>query len=239
MLVALCIGMSSIASKVKLDETPSKQTAFQAALVARVRQESRRLSESAKPRLLEALASPNLRSKLRKCCPGIADEPATSLLTLLVDSFRSAELTHNFNANATGTWEGDIDIEHAIATPFLPNLWTAEYLKLAAPTDQPEEDKAEVGIMGFRPFSDGKPVGRGSKPVNLSEAIERPLYTTSNLLHIDIGSTIFGDVSMILTPSYAQPMALLEPVDTGNWEVCSARARYPSVREPACAYLCY
>lgn len=71
--------------------------------------------------------------------------------------------------------------------------------------------------MGFCLFSGGLFVGN-VMPLILVEVVERLLYTTVNVLHLDTGNPGFGDVSMILRPGYAQPFALLEPVDTGNWE---------------------
>ena len=80
--------------------------------------------------------------------------------------------------------------------------------------------------MGFRRFSGGAPVGSSSAcPGSFAEAAERPLYVAHNLLHLDVGNPSFGDVALVLTPSYARPMSLIEPVDTGNWEsACNATA---------------
>jgi hypothetical protein len=43
-------------------------------------------------------------------------------------------------------------------------------------------------------------------------------YTTTNFLHLNVGNNMFGDVSIILRPQSVHPLALLEPVDSGNWE---------------------
>lgn len=43
-------------------------------------------------------------------------------------------------------------------------------------------------------------------------------YTTIDLLHLAEGNDAFGDISLVFRPSYAQPLALLAPMDTGNWE---------------------
>ena len=38
------------------------------------------------------------------------------------------------------------------------------------------------------------------------------MYTTLNLLHLDGGNPLFGDVSMVVSPSYGHSMALIEPL---------------------------
>jgi hypothetical protein len=60
------------------------------------------------------------------------------------------------------------------------------------------------------------PVGsKSNHPTTFEESTERPLYTTNNLLHLDTGNPTFGDVSLVMRPSYAQAMALISPLDTG------------------------
>ena len=160
---------------------PPRQTPFQQQLVAAVDEKAAVASKAATPQLLQLLDGQAFRSHLSDCCPSVAKLTATDLLDRLVAEVRSAELTHNFNANSSGTWEGDLDIEGAIATPFYPNLWTIMYTNLSKFKSQIPEDLAEVNLMGFRPFSSGLPVGSASNhPATLDEATERPAYTTCN-----------------------------------------------------------
>ena len=42
---------------------------------------------------------------------------------ILTTSAPSSTVTHNFNANSSGTWEGDVDIDAAGSLPYYPNLW--------------------------------------------------------------------------------------------------------------------
>eukprot|EP00038_Savillea_parva_P024773 m.45006 g.45006 ORF g.45006 m.45006 type:complete len:527 (+) comp6600_c0_seq1:125-1705(+) len=195
---------------------PPYQTAFQRDLVMRVNATAGQLAKVAVTQLLDMLDAPAFRTHLKSCCPTIAISPASELLDLLVEGVRCAELTHNFNANSTGTWEGDVNMTTAQQLSWLPNLWEVMYLKLAPPTEQRQEDLAEVNIMGFRPFSHGA-VGHGV-PQSLDEASSRPTYTTVDMLRVNVGNNAFGDVSLILRPQFAHPLGLLEPVDTGNWE---------------------
>ena len=134
-----------------LSRTPVRQTPYQAALVSQVNTTAAVAAAAARPLMLQALDAPSFRSALAGCCAGIARESAPSLLARLEDELRTAELTHNFNANSSGTWEGDVNITTAHALNYLPNLWTLEYLGLAA-AQQRVEDLSEVNIMGFRPF---------------------------------------------------------------------------------------
>jgi hypothetical protein len=143
------------------------------------------------------------------------------LLSRLREELLAAELTHNFHANSTGTWEGDVNISTASSFAFLPNLWTLKFLGLSS-SEQRVEDISEVDLMGFHAFSGGQTVGNATPP-SFAEAAERPTYTTANIRHDPMGDATFGDISMIFTPSYAQPLALLEPVDTGSFqEACNS-----------------
>ena len=183
---------------------------------------------AATPTLLKLLDAAEFRGTLSSCCPSIAHEPAARLLNRLKQALDTAELTHNFNANSSGTWEGDINITSAAAMDWLPNLWEIMYLGLTPRTDQREEDWAEVYIMGFKRFSGATPPGKAFPP-SRAEAAERPIYTTANMFRLNIGNPTFGDVSLILRPSVARPLALLSPLDTGNWEDhCNASTPRPA-----------
>ena len=193
---------------------PPQQTPFQRALVARANAAAAPASAAATPALIALLDAAPFRASLRRCCgEALAAEPAASLLVRLRREALAAELTHNFNANSSGTWEGDVNVTVASELPYLPNLWTLMYQNLTARVSQREEDLAEVGIMGFKPFSTPDPVG-SAQPPSFAEAAERPLYVAHNMLGLSVGNPTFGDVSIVLKPSFAQPMALVEPVRT-------------------------
>eukprot|EP01051_Picozoa_sp_SAG22_P017588 SAG22_NODE_2752_length_2249_cov_2.061860_2_plen_354_part_00 len=83
----------------------------------------------------------------------------------------------------------------------------------------PETDTslAEIGMMGFAPFTGADEAGN-PVPKTFREAALRPLYTTANLLHLPTGDPWFGDVTVVLRNSEVQHMALLEPSDTGQYQ---------------------
>jgi hypothetical protein len=166
---------------------PPMQSQFQKDLVARVNTQAEAASAAARPGLLALLGEADFQQTLRKCCPQIAHESPEQLMNRLRAEVMAAELTHNFNANRTGSWEGDIDLDQLEQAEYFYNLWTLQYLNLVPVTRQVEEDVAEVYLMGFRPFSNASAVGN-STPATYVDATDRPLYTTSNLLHIDTGA---------------------------------------------------
>ena len=100
-----------------------------------------------------------------------------------------------------------------------------QWLGIVPSADQSIEDVAEVNVMGFRPFTGGS--SSHPVPATRSEAAERPTYTTVSMLRLATGNPTFGDVSVVFRPTYAQPLALLEPVDTGNWEEVCNRSSPP------------
>jgi hypothetical protein len=154
-LTTLVLFAACCTSAVAVSAIPAKQTAFQQQLVATVDKQAAIASKAATPALLQLLSAPSFRSHLGDCCSSVANLTSEQLLDRLVAEVRSAELTHNFNANSSGTWEGDMDIEAVIKTPYFPNLWTIMYLNLSAFKSQKEEDLAEVNLMGFPPFKTG------------------------------------------------------------------------------------
>lgn len=203
---------------------PPKQYPAQRTLVAAVSASAARASAAAEPAFLALLDEPGFRASLRACCREIADDPARSLLQRLQRELRSAELTHGFNANAShpwhgSGWEGDVDIVGAAQLSYFPNLWINFLEKITPGWRVPEADTslAEIGMMGFAPFTGADAAGN-PEPKSFEEAALRPFYTTANLLHLPTGDPWFGDVTVVLRNSEAQPMALLEPSDTGQFQ---------------------
>jgi hypothetical protein len=75
----------------------------------------------------------------------------------------------------------------------------------------------------------------GHRGVLMSETIPPTLV---HRFRLATGNPTFGDVSVVLRPNYAQPLALLEPLDTGNWEeVCNRSS--PPVPPFGCATFPY
>jgi hypothetical protein len=96
--------VSSLCDLTAVAVIPPKQTTFQQQLVAEVNKQAAGASNDATPALLQLLSAPAFTSHLNKCCSSVASLSAEHLLDRLVAEVRSAELTHNFNANSSGSW---------------------------------------------------------------------------------------------------------------------------------------
>ena len=81
---------------------------------------------------------------------------------------------------------------------------------------------SEVGLFGFARFK-GPQIGPAWQclgwPRDFADAAERPKYTSLNTRKGDVGVPAFGDVSLVLSPSYAHAHSFLTPIDTGDWEI--------------------
>lgn len=134
---------------------------------------------------------------------------------------------------------GDIDIETISTVPWFYNAWSMQYRQLTAKTPWNDGfmELAEVGLMGFPPFTncsrDGtnkvSAVGSGSHsggggrggscfPTTAEAADERPVYTALNLDKNDMGFNILGTLSAVFRTSHVANMTLVSAVDTGWWE---------------------
>ena len=102
-LLALAAALLALVSaRVSPPYTPPRTTPFQQSLHQRVDAAAAVASAAARGPLLELLAAPRFRAALSSCCPSIATETPAELLARFEAEFMLAELTHNFNTNATG-----------------------------------------------------------------------------------------------------------------------------------------
>eukprot|EP01102_Stenamoeba_stenopodia_P020288 TRINITY_DN784_c0_g1_i6.p1 TRINITY_DN784_c0_g1~~TRINITY_DN784_c0_g1_i6.p1 ORF type:complete len:328 (+),score=43.10 TRINITY_DN784_c0_g1_i6:411-1394(+) len=99
---------------------------------------------------------------------------------------------------------------------FLPNYWTGlkEGLLRYSLEYVNQLNEAETTLMGFPPFKD-------RYLPSLEEAFDRPIYTCVNAFNIAGGCLPFGEISLVMKPSYVQNMTIISAVDTGYYlQVC-------------------
>ena len=89
---------------------PPRATPFQVALHAKVAAAAAPASAAALSALEHRLEEPAFKDSIKACCPQLVSKTGAELAAMLQAELEVAELTHNFNANSTGTWEGDINI---------------------------------------------------------------------------------------------------------------------------------
>jgi len=187
-----------------------------------LREAAQKASAAATPKLLEILGSEAMRSKLRQCCSksGIADWPAQRLLAHLRENVYAAELVHNFD----GSGHSGVTLEVALhnATEYFPSSWqllnlgylgdrlNPKYGHPAAPADAAEE-----GIFRLPPFR-----GEHDLPASYGEASSRLQYVALNMLRVDVGNPVFGNVAAVFSPSLWRDAVAAAAVDSGMYTFC-------------------
>jgi hypothetical protein len=79
----------------------------------------------------------------------------------------------------------------------------------------------EVNLLGFPAFT----AENGTQPASLTEAAQRPVYTTVSMLNDGLGNPTFGGVSAIFSNRYVANMSVIAPADTGNFEAACNRSK--------------
>ena len=194
---------------------PPRQSPSQAALFDRVSRDAKSDSASATATILAYLDTAPFRAALAECCGSVAALPATTLLARFRAEVDTMELVHNFDPR--GGEFGELNLTQWLRMDYDYNLWTMAYLGNHTPSFLSNCDKAETGLMGFRPFSNVRR-GSGDLPHTLAEAWERPIYTALNLWHASTGNQKFGPISIVFNRTVADELTLLLPVDSGLWE---------------------
>lgn len=69
-------------------------------------------------------------------------------------------------------------------------------------------DRVETTFYGFKPFQHPYP--------NEADANARSQYFLLNSLRLDEGSPLYGDLSLVLLPSFAHRASVISPFDTGS-----------------------
>ena len=155
---------------------------------------------------------------IRSVCPSLENASAEDILRRYHAEMRIAELTHNFAWNQTGPAAEfqDVSIHSLYNASYVYNLWELITLGFQPAGLRQAEDAAEVVLMQYPPFPGGKPPGNGT-PTTFNQSAERPIYTLMNLLHLDVGNWVFGDITIVFNRTYVDPLALVAPIDTGTF----------------------
>ena len=175
-------------------------------------------SAAAHAPLLERWNEPSTLEAIRKVCPSLRTANVGQILDRFYEEIRVVELTHNFAFNSHGpkAYFEDVSIESLQNASYVYNLWELVQLGFQPQGTKRAEDFAEVVIMQFPPFPGGKPPGNGT-PTTYMQSAQRPIYTLMNLLHLDVGNFVFGDVAIVFNRTYVDPLSLVAPSDTGNF----------------------
>jgi len=183
--------------------------------MAEITEAAREASAVATPRLLALLDSARFRAHLRDCCAtsGIAEWPAERLLGTLRDNVYTAELVHNFENGHSGL---TLEVLLHNTTNYLPTSWQmielGYYGKKTAKLGHPASpaDAAEEGVYRLQPFSQPHDL-----PGTYEEASARLQYVAFNMLRLDTGNPIFGNVTVVMSPSFWKDAIGAAPIDTG------------------------
>eukprot|EP01052_Picozoa_sp_SAG31_P030008 SAG31_NODE_3039_length_4757_cov_2.892228_2_plen_119_part_00 len=81
--------------------------------------------------------------------------------------------------------------------------------------------------MGFDEFTGPVDKNHQKQPANGQEAAARPVYATVALLGSALGDTTFGGIAAVFSNSFAHPLSILAPADTGNYEAACNTTHKP------------
>ena len=192
-------------------------SAYQRELMKRIASRAAVASAAATKAAVNIFDEPGVRATLSSCCPHLANESADALYSRFCAEVDVAELTHNFNADRAGSWEGDMDLNLLDTAPSFYNLWELLEMNITQ-ADQETENHAETVLMGFRPFRNSSSGAIVPRPQTFSAAADRPVYSALNLMHADVGNPLFGNVAVVFRREWATAQnTLVSPMDTGAW----------------------
>ena len=175
-------------------------------------------SAQAHSEILSLLDSAEMRARLQRCCPHLANASAAVLLDEITANVESAELVHTFDHSLDVAATVEIALN---VTNYFPTQWQLRYLGYFGPLwyyGAPfMESSNEEGIFDLKPFS-----GWHDTPATYEEASARVIYVTLNMLRIDSGNRPFGygNVTAVLSPSYWNDAVVAAPTDTGFYASC-------------------
>lgn len=159
-----------------------------------------RRSKAARPELLERLDRLDARATLRACCPTLADLPAELLVEKITAELRASEVVSGFSSEVNRSFFS-FSLSEAEEVSSYENLWEIWVRNQAAHNSYAHGlDWLEVNYFGMKPFQNH------TNP-SMEEAHERSAYFLLNSMHIDVGSPIYGDISVVLKPSFAHEFA--------------------------------
>ena len=172
------------------------QTAWQQQLLSEVRATAQVRSKAARHELLERLERSDVRKTLAACCVELAQLPAELLLEKMKAEMMASEVVSGFSSEVNRSFFSFSLLEAEEVSSY-ENLWEIWVRNEAAPNSYAKGlDWLEVNYFGMKPFKEH------AKP-SMKEAHERSSYFMLNSMHLDVGSPIYGDISLVLKPSFA------------------------------------
>lgn len=227
--------------------TPPSQSAYQAFVVQQIRARAKIASQKSTQKLLALLDSPDFRNEFLAIAPQLSGLTSTALLTNYRDAVSTAEIIHNFPADASLQAFNNVDVDLKMLMGRGPDAYNATYfinqweIAILSPNHTDRDTlmewmvpaaAAEMGLYRMRGFSGINPFGisgLGGWPANYEEASERVVYTSFNLFRTDIGVGEFGPVGVVFDrhgSAGVQNMTVLSAVDTVI--CCFAESPFPS-----------
>ena len=187
------------------------QTEWQRELVQEVNQTAQFMSKQSRQALLDRLDSPDVRVLLAKCCPKVAQLPAEALADELRKALLAAEVVSGFSTEVNRSFFS-FSLSEAEQVDHYENLWEIWVRNDAELSNYTHGmDWVETSYFGLKPFK------QHAHPRSMAEARERSVYFLLNSLRTDAGSPLYGDVSVVLKPSFAHATAIISPMDSGSW----------------------
>lgn len=215
---------------------PPPQTALQRQLVTAGSAGAASASQRATASLLASLDEAAFRRHLSDCCPQLVGLAAMTLLESLRAEARASEWVHSFCAAdyqrepgaACSVAAGCSDVSLGVlqVSDHFPNQWELEASNSTYPPYTGWNlfnafwmERAEVGVFGYpRPAN-----FEAARPMAAADAVSRPVYTAMNLLRVDLGFPLLGDVTAVFRHYRLRGATLISAVDTGQAEaLCNA-----------------
>lgn len=185
------------------------QTDWQRQLLHQVNHTAHWMSKEFGPQLLDRLDRADVRGLLARCCKEVAQLPAEALVLELRKAVMAAEVVSGFSSEVNGSFFS-FSLLEAEQVDHYENLWEVWVRNDVVNNYTHGFDWLETSFFGFKPFKEP------AHP-NSMEARERSAYFLLNSLRSDAGSPLYGDVSVVLKPSFAHATSILSPLDSGSW----------------------
>lgn len=206
------------------------QTEWQRHLLHQVNRTAHSMSEQFRPQLLDRLDRGDVRALLAKCCPQVAQLPTQALAAEVRKALLAAEVVSGFSTEVNRSFFS-FSLSEAEKVDHFENLWEVWVRNDAELSNYTHGmDWVETSFFGFKPFKEH------AHPRSMEEARERSVYFLTNSLRSDAGSPLYGDVSVVLKPSFAQATAIISPLDSGSWAGFCNRSFVPP--KPSYAHNC-
>lgn len=186
------------------------QTDWQRQLLHQVNHTAHWMSKEFGPQLLDRLDRADVRGLLARCCKEVAQLPAEALVLELRKAVMAAEVVSGFSSEVNGSFFS-FSLSEAEQVDHYENLWEVWVRNDVVNNYTHGFDWLETSFFGFKPFKEP------AHPNSMLEARERSAYFLLNSLRSDAGSPLYGDVSVVLKPSFAHATSILSPLDSGSW----------------------